>query len=78
MLQKSGKYFVQAVTQKNSNITLFLWKYIRALSRRAEEDFALTVIGLDGPCVVDKVECRKPPAVNCTHKSLQRDHPQGW
>ena len=33
---------------------------------------------LNGTCVVDKVECRKPPVVHCTHKSLKRDHPQGW
>ena len=47
--------------------TLLLSKYIKASWRRAE-DSALSVIGLNGPCVVDKVECTKHSLVNCTHK----------
>ena len=47
--------------------TLLLSKYIKASWRRAE-DSALSAIGLNGPCVVDKVERTKHSLVNCTHK----------
>ena len=39
---------------------------------------ALSVTGLNGPCVRVKAECTKLPVVNCTHQSLKRDHAQGW
>ena len=56
--------------------TLFS-KFIKALWRRAE-DCVLNVIGLNEPCIVDKLECTKLPVINCTYKSRERDHAQGW
>ena len=52
----------------------FLFKIYKT---SVKESKRLSVIDLNGPCVVDKFECRELPVVSCTCKSLYRDHAQG-
>ena len=52
----------------------FLFKIYKT---SVKESKRLSVIDLNGPCGVDKFECRELPVVSCTCKSLYRDHAQG-
>ena len=55
---KEWKLFCLRCDAKTANIALSYSKYIKAEWRRTE-DCAISVIGLNGPTVVDKVECSK-------------------
>ena len=57
------------MTQKSAKIALSSSKYTKSQGRRVE-DCALGEIGLNTPCVVGEVECRKVPVVKGFYKCL--------
>ena len=69
--------FCLSCDAKNCKHYTFAFNIYESLVNHSR-NYALSVTGLNGPCVRVKVECTKLPVVNYTHESLTRDHAQGW
>ena len=64
------RLFYSSCDAKDCKYCTFLFKIYKNTVKESKRLRALSVIGLNVPCVVGKVECRKLPVVNCTHKGL--------